>query len=123
MLIKVLLLFCIIMIFLVYSCIGGTTIMEFEDPNVKDLEEAAISYPSEENRGHMSESEIERVLQEHEQRLLSIEGVVGVGIQTNEIGNEVIVVYVLDETAHESIPAELDGFPVTTQISGEFEAY
>lgn len=95
----------------------------FEAPNTKEPEEAATPYPAEETGGYMPESEIERVLKKHMDRLLAIEGVVGVGIQTNEIGNEVIVVYLRDESAQEQIPSELEGFLVETQVSGEFDAY
>ncbi len=71
----------------------------------------------------MPTSEIERVKYENEQRLLAIEGVVGVGMGKNEIGDDVILVYLRDKEAEKSVPKELDGFPVKTVISGEFDAY
>lgn len=97
----------------------------FEDPdgNAPTREEAAMPYPANEEGGHMPKSGIERIKEKYEQRLFSIDGVVGVGIGTNEIGDDVIVIYLRDETAQKRIPSELEGFSVRTQISGEFEAY
>lgn len=96
----------------------------FEDPDGNALtREKAMAYPTNEEGGHMPKSGIERIKEKYEQRLFSIDGVVGVGIGTNEIGDDVIVIYLRDETALKRVPSELEGFSVRTQISGEFEAY
>lgn len=71
----------------------------------------------------MPQSEIERVRIKHEAALLAIDGVVGIGIGSNEIGDDAIVVYLRDKQTQSSIPDELEGFPVQTEITGEFDAY
>jgi len=97
--------------------------MDLKNPDAQAAEEAAMSYPSEDMNGRMGASEIERVLQKHEQTLLAIKGVIGVGIQTNKVGNDVIVVYLRDESVRKHIPTEIDGFQIMTQVTGELEAY
>lgn len=92
---------------------------QFEQPSLVPGEEAEIGFPVDE--GLETESEIECVLRKHEDTLMAIEGVVGVGIQTSEVGDDVIVVYVSDETVAQRIPQTLDGFPVEAIVSGEFE--
>ena len=97
---------------------------EFDDPDLDILmAEEDIAYPGEDDDADLPESEIERVMQKYEQNLLSIDGVVGIGIQTNKIGNDVIAVYLRDKAVRKRIPGELDGFSVETVISGEFDAY
>ena len=57
----------------------------------------------------MTESEVEQVIQTHEATLLAIDGVEGIGIQTGDDGNLVIMVYVRDEGVKEKVPSQLDG--------------
>jgi hypothetical protein len=54
---------------------------------------------------------------------LNIEGVEGVGIG-EESGQLVIKVYVVKKTRslQESIPSQLDGYPVSIEVTGEFHA-
>ena len=99
----------------------------FESPPSSDfladmMEEASIPYNGEEEQA-VTNSEVLRVKQAHEADLLAIEGVVGVGIQQNEIGDEVIWVYLRDESVRSHIPSELEGIPVVAEVTGEFEAY
>ncbi len=92
----------------------------FDNPNLNPLvEEVAMPFTMSLN----PQSQIERVKQKHEQRLLSIDGVVGVGIQRNEIGQEVIVVYLRDAGVQKSIPSNLEGFVVKTEVTGFFDAF
>ncbi|MFN8483767.1 MAG: hypothetical protein U0768_12075 [Anaerolineae bacterium] len=70
----------------------------------------------------MPQTDVERVREKYESQLLSIEGVVGVGIQRDEIGNDVIAVYVRDAAAKARVPKNLDGVPVKVDVSGEFYA-
>ncbi|MEE9131482.1 MAG: hypothetical protein V3T84_15805 [Phycisphaerales bacterium] len=93
-----------------------------DDLELEELEEVDVSGQDEE-ADIMPQSEIERVRMKHETALLAIDGVVGIGIGSNEIGDDAIVVYLRDEQTQRSIPDELEGFPVQTQITGEFDAY
>ncbi len=94
-----------------------------EDQEFQYMEEAAMPYSTDIEDESMPESEIVRVKQANEQRLLSIDGVVGVAIESNVIGDDEIVVFLRDATAQKRIPRQIEGFPVRTEITGEFEAY
>ncbi|MBD2773290.1 hypothetical protein [Iningainema tapete] len=111
---------------LLFNFTGAIAAMEidqnpsFDNPNLNPLvEEVAMPFTMSLN----PQSQIERVKQKHEQRLLSIDGVVGVGIQRNEIGQEVIVVYLRDAGVQKSIPSNLEGFVVKTEVTGFFDAF
>ena len=93
-----------------------------DDLELEELEEMDDSGEDEE-ADTMPQSEIERVRMKHEATLLAIDGVVGIGIGSNEIGDDAIVVYLRDEQPQRSIPDELEGFPVQPEITGEFDAY
>lgn len=73
--------------------------------------------------GPMSNAKIEHVKRVHEAELFVIDGVEGVGIGEDEDGNEFIRVYVRDEETAVRVPKSLEGFPVKTHVSGEFDAY
>ena len=68
-------------------------------------------------------SEIERIRQKHEPQLLAIEGVKGVRIGADAIGDDVIVVMLRDREVGKTVPKRLDGFPVHTEVIGEIDAY
>ncbi|MFI0422894.1 hypothetical protein [Spongiactinospora sp. 9N601] len=55
--------------------------------------------------------------------LTAIDGVEGMDHGRAPDGSDVVRIYVRDEAARARVPAELDGFPVITVVSGEFEAY
>ncbi len=86
------------------------------------MEDAAMPYNGEEEQALIN-SEVLRVKQAYEEQLMAIDGVVGVGIQANEMGEEVIWVYLRDTAARSQVPNELEGVPVVTEVTGEFEAY
>ncbi len=71
----------------------------------------------------MSNAKIEHVKRVHEAELFVIDGVEGVGIGEDEDGNEFIRVYVRDKETAAKVPKLLEGFPVKTHVSGEFDAY
>jgi hypothetical protein len=67
---------------------------------------------------------IEEVLERHEERLMALSGVAGVGI-AERAGRPVILV-MLDRPAPElrgRLPAQLEGFAVETEVVGEITAY
>ena len=67
---------------------------------------------------------IEKVKEKYETQLLNIEGVEGVGIG-EESGRPVIKVYVVKKTKtlQGKIPARLEGYPVSMEVTGEFHAF
>ncbi len=69
-----------------------------------------------------AETSIELIKRKHEARLLGMEGVTGVGIGTDDIGNAVIFVYVRDASVSRNIPPDLDGINVKMQVTGEIDA-
>ena len=71
----------------------------------------------------MSNSTIENVKRVREAELFAIDGVEGVGIGEDEDGKEFIQVYIRDMEVAANVPKSLDGFPVKTRVSGEFDAY
>ncbi|WP_144054370.1 hypothetical protein [Pleurocapsa sp. PCC 7319] len=103
------------------------TLDNFESPPSSDLpadmmEEASVPYSGEEEQA-VTDSNVLRVKQAYESQLLEINGVMGVGIQQNELGDEVIWVYLRDEAVRPHVPSELEGISVVTEVTGEFEAY
>ncbi len=71
----------------------------------------------------MPDRPVESVLEEHTEGLMSLDGVVGVGVGEQR-GQPCIKVFVVKKTPSllEQIPSELDGYPVATQETGEFQA-
>jgi hypothetical protein len=55
-------------------------------------------------------ADIDTVKQTHEQQLMQVEGVEGVGIGVDEIGNPTIIVYVSSAGVQRLLPQQLDGF-------------
>jgi len=67
--------------------------------------------------------DIETVKQVHEQRLMKIPGVEGVGIGLDAIGNPTIVVYVSNAATLKALPGQLEGFNVRGEnLKGPIEA-
>jgi hypothetical protein len=67
---------------------------------------------------------IEDVLARNEQDLLSTPGVVGVGV--GERAGRPVILVMLDRPAtelHQSLPSDLDGYPVEIEGVGEITAY
>lgn len=68
---------------------------------------------------------IEEVKEAHEEQLMGIEGVQGVGIgQRPEADGLEIKVYVSNKTKslQDRIPKQVEGYPVQIEVSGEFHA-
>lgn len=62
------------------------------------------------------------VLQEHEQELMAIPGVEGVGIGQDAIGNEGLVIYVRDAGVAAQLPKSLKGLHVECKVTGVIDA-
>jgi hypothetical protein len=61
------------------------------------------------------------VKERHEGELLGLPGVEGVGL-TERDGRETIVLYLRGEEARSGLPREMEGVPVTTEVTGEITA-
>lgn len=64
----------------------------------------------------------ESIKASREAEMMAIDGVEGIGIARDPIGNEAIVVYVRDATVVKNLPKTLDGFPVQVQVTGTVDA-
>lgn len=89
--------------------------------NSFEFEDAAMPYTPESSTD--SSSAVEQVKQSHEQQLMAIEGVEGVGVGRNSIGNDAIIVYVRTEDAQKRVPRTIGGYPVETKVTGIIDAY
>lgn len=83
-------------------------------------EDAAMPYDP---MDYEAQSVAEKVREKHEMRLMSIEGVEGVGVGEDKAGNEVLMIYLREEAAKDRIPEEIDGLPVRTTVTGRIDAY
>lgn len=68
-------------------------------------------------------SKAAKIRRKHEGKLLRIDGVEGVSVESDEIGEDVIVVFVRDGSVVRKIPDSLDGVPVRAEVTGEFDAF
>ena len=85
-------------------------------------EDAAMPYSPEDSTTTQSSSSLEHVKQSHEQELMAIDGVEGVGVGRSKIGDDAIIVYLRDEGAKKRIPRSIAGYPVETIITGPIDA-
>lgn len=58
----------------------------------------------------------------HTKGLMARQGVVGTATGLDDDGVPVIIVYLKDASAKVLVPSELDGIPVTSEVTGEFRA-
>jgi hypothetical protein len=73
----------------------------------------------------LTEQEAHDVQRRHSTELLSKPGVSGVGVEKDEAGQFVIVVYVDTDhpTVQKHLPKEIEGFPVKFVFSGPFRQF
>ena len=64
-----------------------------------------------------------QIKESHEALLMRIEGVTGVGLGRNKIGDDAIIVYLRDASFAAHIPSQIEGLPVLTEVTGEIDAY
>ena len=84
------------------------------------FEDAAMPYSPESSTE--SSSSILQVKEHHEQELMAIEGVEGVGVGRNSIGDDAIIVYLRSEDVRSRVPRSIDGYPVEMKVTGIIEA-
>lgn len=70
-----------------------------------------------------AESVVEEVMLDHEERLLQLPGVTGVGIGQNAVGDAAIIVYLEEKCSAAKLPKQLNGFDVVVEITGAIDAY
>lgn len=66
---------------------------------------------------------IAEAIRRHAERLLAIDGIEGIDHGRTAGGTDTIRVHIRDESVRQSVPQEVDGFPVTILVTGEFEAF
>jgi hypothetical protein len=84
------------------------------------FEDAAMPYSPETSSA--ASSPIQHAKENHEQELMAIEGVEGVGIGSNSIGDDAIIVYLRSEDVKKRIPRSIDGYPVEMRVTGIIDA-
>lgn len=91
----------------------------FDAPEGKQRgqEEAALPYP-----GGVKSSSVSAIKDKHEADLMAMDGVEGIGIGQDPLGNEAIVVYVRDQEAAKRIPTRLEGVVVQVLVTGKIDA-
>ncbi len=85
-------------------------------------EDAAMPYNPEDVISSASKSKIAEAKLANEKMLMAIDGVVGVGIGQDEIGDPAIIVYLREEAAKRRIPANIGGYPVKMVVTGKIDA-
>jgi hypothetical protein len=68
-------------------------------------------------------SRIASIRDKYAAQLMSIDGVEGVAIGQDSIGNDALVVYLRSESVKGQIPSEIEGRPVVTEVTGHIDAY
>lgn len=91
-----------------------------ENSRVQFSEEAEMEYFGDE-RGQENMAHIENVKVAHENELMAIRGVTGVGIELDDLGKPAIVVYVEDKSVAKLIPTSLEGYRVQPRVTGVIE--
>ncbi len=89
----------------------------YANPADREPETAGWSYSPEE-----SPSGLAAIRDLNEARLLAIDGVKGVGIGRNQIGQDALVIYIVDQSVSDRLPKTIEGFPVKLVVTGEIDA-
>jgi hypothetical protein len=72
--------------------------------------------------GQQEHSAASGLTQTQEASLMAIDGVEGVGVSQDAVGNDAIVVYARDHGVATRVPQEIDGLPVRVVVTGRIEA-
>ena len=93
----------------------------FDDPSLEISENAEMPAPSLEESA--PDSRMGSVRARHEAALLAIDGVTGLDITVSDAGEPIFVIYVRDKQVASRLPRDLEGYPVTTQVTGPITAF
>lgn len=76
-----------------------------------------------ESEDTLSERDINSVMDAHAEELMAIEGVTGVAVGALDDGTPSILILIMEESdeLNSLLPAELEGHPVRTMVSGEIK--
>jgi hypothetical protein len=94
------------------------------------FEEAAMPYVPDEASSHAvaglahaapPPGRLEAAKRRNERALMAIDGVEGVSLGQTAIGGEALVVYLRDASVKRRVPAQVDGYPVETSITGQID--
>jgi hypothetical protein len=66
----------------------------------------------------MKPKKIEEVREAHTAKLMGIQGVEGVGIGSDPLGNEAILVYISEASTLARLPKQIEGYPVVIEDLG-----
>lgn len=69
------------------------------------------------------DTRVAEVIRRHQERLLAIDGVEGLDHAHAADGTDAIRVHLRDESVKPRVPQELEGLPVVTTVTGEFNAF
>ena len=73
--------------------------------------------------GSDASSKAEKARRKFERQFLEMNGVEGVAVETDAIGEDIIVVFVSDESVVQKIPDSVDGIQVRIEVGGLFDAF
>lgn len=83
-------------------------------------DKAAVEYnPTDE----ASDDPVLAVKARHEDKLMQIPGVVGVGLGRSAIGDPAIIVYTQHQDVSQQLPKSIENLDVIIEVTGDIEAY
>lgn len=91
----------------------------FHEPDEFEGEMAAMPYRPDDA---ITQPPIFAVHDRNERWLLGIDGVRGVGIGRNPIGDDALVVYIRDAAVAALVPVTIEEYPVELVVTGEIDA-
>lgn len=89
--------------------------------DVAMYEEAAMPYHPEDGVED-AQSPVAAALARHQPALMAIDGVVGVGVGRNAIGDDAIIVYVRDGSVRRRLPPSVERYPLEAVVTGDIDA-
>jgi hypothetical protein len=92
---------------------------DFKRPDLRKLPKETAAMPNSVDEGLSAPT---GVLNKHRVMLMAIDGVLGVGLGQDRVGNDAIVAYVRDQGVAKSLPRELDGLSVQIEVTGPIDA-
>ncbi|QDV45885.1 hypothetical protein Enr13x_57880 [Stieleria neptunia] len=86
-------------------------------------ENAAMPYHPADDEPTGTAAAIQVALAKAEKQLSHRKGVMGMGMTKTPSGRDAIVVYVDQQQTISQLPAEVDGFPIVGDVTGEIRAF
>lgn len=92
----------------------------FHEPDGSEVEMAAMPYRPDDDAA--TQPLVSAVRDRNERWLLGIDGVRGVGIGRNPIGDDALIVYIRDAAVAALVPVTVEEYPVELVVTGEIDA-